>query len=148
MILLPVRDYRESVTGMVKTQDMYGLGGGIIWEYNFGNKSKLRLSGLYGYGATDFQGNIGNQIGAVNNAWENQFNRFLIGRSNTVTFRAGSNGDPFVAVNPVNRNTEALATADVYLESDPTGFSLGVWANWEYNDNGTQAIGINNDGRP
>ena len=32
---------------------------------------------------------------------------------------SASNGDPFVAVNPVNRNTEALATAYVYLESDP-----------------------------
>ena len=48
----------------MKTQDMYGIGGGVIWEYDFGNKSMLRISGLYGYGATDFQGNIGNQINA------------------------------------------------------------------------------------
>src|SRR3984893_10748866 len=138
--------FGRSVTGIVKTQDMYGLGGGIIWDYNFGNKSELRLSGLYGYGATDFQGNIGNQIGAVNNAWQNQFNRFLVGRSNTVTFRAGSTGpEPFVAVNPVNRNTEALATA-MFIWNPSDRFSLGVWANWEYNDNGTQAIGINSEG--
>ena len=65
-----------NLTGVVKTQDMYGIGGGVIWDYDFGNKSELRLSGLYGYGATDFQGNIGNQITAVNNAWTNQFNRF------------------------------------------------------------------------
>jgi maltoporin len=138
--------FGTNVTGIVKTQDMYGIGGGIIWDYNFGNKSELRLSGLYGYGATDFQGNIGNQIGAVNNAWQNQFNRFLVGRSNTVTFRAGSTGpEPFVAVNPVNRNTEALATA-MFLWNPSDRFSLGVWANWEYNDNGTQAIGINSEG--
>src|ERR1700730_6568084 len=98
-----------NVTGVVKTQDMYGIGGGVIWDYNFGNKSELRLSGLYGYGATDFQGNIGNQINQVNNAWANQFNRFLVGKSNTVKF--ASNGDPFVAVNPVTRASEALATA-------------------------------------
>jgi maltoporin len=138
--------FPKTVTGIVQTQDMYGLGGGIIWDYTFGNKSELRLSGLYGYGATDFQGNIGNQIGAVNNAWQNQFNRFLAGRSNTVTFRAGSTGpEPFVAVNPVNRNTEALATA-MFIWNPSDRFSLGVWANWEYNDNGTQALGINSEG--
>ena len=71
-------------TGVVKTQDMYGIGGGAIWEYDFGNKSMLRISGLYGYGATDFQGNIGNQINQVENAWINQINRFETGRSNTV----------------------------------------------------------------
>jgi maltoporin len=132
-----------NVTGVVKTQDMYGIGGGVIWDYNFGNKSELRLSGLYGYGATDFQGNIGNQINAVNNAWSNQFNRFVLGRPNNVG--VASNGDPEVAVNPVNRNTEALATA-MFIWNPSDRFSLGVWANWEYNDNGTQAIGINNNG--
>jgi maltoporin len=132
-----------TTTGVVRTSDMYGLGGGVIWEYDFGNKSMFRLSGLYGYGATDFQGNIGNQISAVDNAWSNQFNRSLNGRSNTVG--VASNGDPFVAVNPINRNTEALATA--YFVWNPSSiFSLGVWANWEYNDNGTQALGIDNNG--
>jgi maltoporin len=138
--------FGTNVTGIVKTQDMYGIGGGAIWTYDFGNKSELRISGLYGYGATDFQGNIGNQIGAVNNAWQNQFNRFLVGRSNNVQFRVGSNGlEPSVEVNPVNRNTEALATA--YFVWNPSDtFSLGVWANWEYNDNGTQAIGFDQNG--
>jgi maltoporin len=130
-------------TGVVRTSDMYGIGGGIIWEYDFGNKSMLRLSGLYGWGATDFQNKIDNQIGAVNNAWSNQNNRRLNGRSNTVSFL--SNGDPFVAVNPVNRSTEALATA--YFVWNPSNvFALGLWANWEYNDNGTQAIGFDNNG--
>jgi maltoporin len=132
----------STTDGIVKTQDMYGIGGGIIWDYNFGNKSELRLSGLYGYGATDFQGNIGNQINAVNGAWQNQFNRFSNGLSNTVSF---VNGKPFVSVNPVNRNTEALATA-MFIWNPVDKFSLGVWANWEYNDNGTQAIGFNNNG--
>jgi maltoporin len=131
------------VTGIVKTQDMYGIGGGIIWDYNFGNKSELRLSGLYGYGATDFQGNIGNQINAVNGAWSNQFNRFQNGLSNNVTFTA--NGTPVVAVNPVNRNTEALATA-MFIWNPSDKFALGVWANWEYNDNGTQALGFDSKG--
>ncbi len=125
---------------------MYGIGGGAIWTYDFGNKSELRISGLYGYGATDFQGNIGNQINDVNTAWENQFNRFLTGRSNDVHFRTGSNGsEPFVAVNPVTDATEALATA--YFVWNPTEcFSLGFWANWEYNDNQTVAIGQDSHG--
>ena len=129
----------STTDGIVKTQDMYGIGGGIIWDYNFGNKSELRLSGLYGYGATDFQGNIGNQINAVNNAWSNQFNRRANGLSNNVSTL---NGKPFVAVNPVNRNTEALATAMFIWNPSPC-FSMGTWANWEYNDNGTEALGFN-----
>jgi maltoporin len=137
--------------GVVKVQDMYGIGGGIIWDYNFGNKSELRISGLYGYGATDFQANIDNQLAAVNNAWQNQFNRFQNGLSNTVRvlngrsggapFTAAAGEEPFVSVNPVNRNTTALATA-MFIWNPTNVFSLGVWANWEYNDNGTQALGF------
>jgi len=138
-----------NTTGVVRTQDMYGIGGGAIWEYDFGNKSMLRISGLYGYGATDFAGNIDNQLAAVNNAWQNQFNRFANGLSNNVQVlnnRSGGApftgaGTPFVSVNPVNRNTEALATAYFVWNPNPC-FSLGVWANWEYNDNGTQALGF------
>src|ERR1700730_6788150 len=137
-----------SRTGVVRTQDAYGIGGGAIWEYDFGNKSMLRISGLYGYGATDFQGNIGNQINQVENAWINQINRFDTGRSNTVRILNGRGpdgkfvgaGEPFVSVNPVNNATEALATA--YFVWNPVDcFALGVWANWEYNDQGFQPIG-------
>jgi maltoporin len=136
--------FPSSVTGIVKTSDMYGIGGGVIWEYDFGNKSMLRLSGLYGVGATDFQGNIGNQIGQLNGAWENQFNRFTAHLGNSVHFHVGSNGlEPFVAVNPSEHATEALATA--YFVWNPiTCFSLGVWGNWEYNDNQTVALGDRN----
>ena len=135
-------DIRDNCKGVVKTQDMYGIGGGVIWEYDFGNKSMLRISGLYGYGATDFQEDIGNQISQVNDAWTNQFNRFQTGRSNNVqtTTRNGVT-EPFVAVNPVNRATEALATIYWVWNPNPC-FSLGAWANWEYNDNGTQALGF------
>jgi maltoporin len=132
-----------SHTGVVQTQDMYGIGGGAIWEYDFGNKSMLRISGLYGYGATDFQGNIGNQINQVENAWVNQISRLETGRSNTVkTINGTAIGEPFVSVNPVNHASEALATA--YFVWNPVDcFALGVWANWEYNDEGFQPIGLN-----
>ena len=137
-----------SRTGVVRTQDAYGIGGGAIWEYDFGNKSMLRISGLYGYGATDFQGNIGNQINQVENAWINQINRFDLNHSNTVRTLNGRSagtaftgiGEPFVSVNPVNHASEALATA--YFVWNPVDcFALGVWANWEYNDEGFQPIG-------
>src|SRR5271157_470039 len=136
-----------SHTGVVRTQDMWGIGGGLIWEYDFGNKSMLRLSGLWGYGATDFQGNISNQINQVQNDWTNQINRNLTGRSNTVTNFVGGGpwnrvSQPFVSVNPVNNASEALATA--YFVWNPVDcFALGVWANWEYNDQGFQPVGIN-----
>ena len=136
-----------SHTGVVRTQDMYGIGGGAIWVYDFGNKSELRISGLYGYGATDFQGNISNQINQVQGAWINQINRFRTNRANTVKNLVNGqpwNGvsEPFVSVNPVNNATEALATA--YFVWNPVDcFSLGLWANWEYNDEGFQPVGIN-----
>jgi len=134
--------FGTSVDGIVQTQDTWGIGGGAIWTYDFGNKSELRISGLYGYGATDFYANITQQINNVNTAWENQFNRLLKGLSNSVQER---NGLPFVAVNPNTDATEALATA--YFVWNPTEcFSLGVWANWEYNDNQTVAIGQDSHG--
>jgi maltoporin len=136
-----------SHTGVVRTQDMYGIGGGAIWTYDFGNKSEIRISGLYGYGATDFQGNINNQINQVQGAWINQINRFVTNRSNTVKNLATGQpftgvGEPFASVNPVNNATEALATA--YFVWNPVDcFSLGLWANWEYNDQGFQPVGVN-----
>jgi len=134
--------FGKSVTGIIQTHDMYGIGGGAIWEYDFGNKSMLRLSALYGVGSTDFQGDIGNQINQLNGAWQNQFNRFLIGAGNNVQFR---NGEPFVAVNPIDQASEALATAYFVWNPNPC-FSMGVWANWEYNDNGTAAVGLRSTG--
>ena len=45
-------------------------------------------------------------------------------------------------MNPVNHASEALATA--YFVWNPVDcFALGVWANWEYNDQGYQPVGIN-----
>jgi len=139
-------NFGQNVTGILQTHDMYGIGGGAIWEYDFGNKSMLRLSALYGVGATDFQGNIGNQISQLSNAWQAEYNRFLIGAGNNVEFRRGSNGvlEPFIRVNPVDQASEALATAYFVWNPNPC-FSLGVWANWEYNDNGTVAVGLVNN---
>ena len=134
-----------NTTGIVSTQDMYGVGGGAIWTYNFGNKSQLQISGFYGYGATDFQGNIGNQIGQVNTAWVNQINRFITGQGHSNAVRQ-ANGELFSAVNPVNRATEALATAYFVWNPNPC-FSLGVWANWEYNSNGSVMLGTNASGQ-
>jgi maltoporin len=134
-----------NTTGIVSTQDMYGVGGGAIWEYDFGNKSTFTLSGFYGYGATDFQGNIGNQIGQVNTAWVNEINRFVTGQGHS-NVAVQSNGELSSAVNPVNRATEALATA--YFVWNPTNcFSLGIWANWEYNSNGSVMLGTNASGQ-
>ena len=123
---------------------MYGIGGGFIWEYDFGNKSMFRLSGLYGYGATDFQGNIGNQISQVNTAWRNQINRFVNRpmaqqRPGSAKWRAIHRGEPG------QPRTEALATA--YFVWNPVDcFALGVWANWEYNGIGSEPLGTNGSG--
>ena len=39
----------------VQTSDAYGGGGGIIWEYDYANKSYLRIFGLFGWGAVNTQ---------------------------------------------------------------------------------------------
>ena len=57
----------------VTTTDQWGAGGGLIWEYDFGNKSYLRVFGLFGFGATNFASDIGD--GAVS-AFENEVNEF------------------------------------------------------------------------
>ena len=134
-----------NTTGIVSTQDMYGVGGGALWEYDFGNKSTLTITGFYGYGATDFQNNIGNQIGQVNTAWVNEINRFITGQGRSNAVRQ-ANGELFSAVNPVDRATEALATAYFVWNPNPC-FALGVWANWEYNSNGSVMLGTNAAGQ-
>jgi len=138
--------FGKNVTGIIQTHDMYGIGGGAIYEYDFGNKSMLRLSALYGVGVTDFTNGISQQINQLTGAWQNQFNRFLIGAGNNVQFRRGSNGlEPFVGVNPIDQASEATATA--YFVWNPTPcYSMGIWANWEYNDNGTVAVGLRSTG--
>jgi hypothetical protein len=60
----------------VQTSDQWGIGGGLIWEYDFGNKSYLRLFGLAGWGATNFGSTPSFDATA---ALENQVNRSLVG---------------------------------------------------------------------
>jgi maltoporin len=132
----------NGVTGIVKASDVYGIGGGAIWTYDFGNKSELRISGLYGHGGTDFQGNIGNQIGQINTAFSNQIFRADHGLSNSV---GTLDGFPYVQTNAPNNATEALATA--YFVWNPVDcFSMGFWVNWEYNDNQTIQTELNSHG--
>ncbi len=128
-------------TGIIRTQDMYGIGGGAIWQYDFGNKSRFRISGLYGYGATDFAANIDNQLSQINTAWANQISRFNTGIGSSHATRL-ANGEPFAGVDPANRATEALATAEFIWNPNPC-FSVGVWGNWEYNSNGSIPLGTN-----
>jgi len=130
-----------SHTGVVKTQDMWGGGGGAIWEYDFGNKSMFRLSFLAGHGPTDFASDIGNQLNTVNHAWLDQINRFVTGRG-TNDVQVLPNGQLAAAVNAVSHSSDMLATA--YFVWNPTEcFSLGVWANWENSNEGFNPIGIN-----
>ena len=61
----------------VRSSDAYGIGGGIIWQYDFGNKSYFRLFSLWGYGLTNFSAeNLGNSIGA----FQTDVNNFRLGR--------------------------------------------------------------------
>ena len=52
------------IISRVRSSDAFGIGGGVIWQYDFGNKSYFRLFSLWGYGLTNFSAeNLGNSIG-------------------------------------------------------------------------------------
>ena len=65
---------------IIRTSDAYGIGGGAIWQYDFGNKSYLRVFGLFGWGATNFSSDIGN---SAETSFENSVNEKLVGKSVT-----------------------------------------------------------------
>ena len=124
--------------------DNWGAGGGAIWQYDFGNKSYLRVAGFYGYGATEFDNanesdpaflttNIQNANASAVSAKLRGFN------PSGVTLHPG--GLTVASVNPIRHSSEAEAIAE-FIWNPTQCFSLGVWAVYNGSDRGFNQLGV------
>ncbi len=122
----------------VSSTDAYGIGGGVIWRYDFGSKSYLQIFGLYGIGATNFSAeNLGQSVGA----FETNVNNFQLGRSaNNVKETAP--GVFTGGVNPYSNANLARAGFEFVWNVNPC-FSFDFWGNWDHSNSGFQTIGTN-----
>ena len=129
--------------GVITTPDMYGIGGGAIWQYDFVNKSYLRVAALFGYGATDFNTDPSALESAVNGTFADQITRSQLGLKSNV--KVDTNGVYSATVHPVRNSSEMKAIAE-YIWNVAPNFSLGVFGVWENNKRGYQTLGTNAEG--
>jgi maltoporin len=127
----------------VATSDAYGLGGGVIWQYDFGNKSYLRVFGLFGYGVTNFSAeNVGNPIGA----FESNVNNFLIHGPGAATNVHNTAPGVFSgSVNPYN-NSELFRAGFEFVYNVNNCFAFNLWGDWDHSVQGFQTLGTNGSG--
>jgi maltoporin len=122
----------------LKTDDMWGVGGGLIWEYEFGAKSRLRVIGMAAKGATDFHSDPSNQENEIIAGFQHALDRQAL------------KGNPIPATlnfhNAVNDAVEAKAIVEFIWNPTPN-FNMGAWAMYEYNDRGTGIFGKDEKGR-
>ena len=131
----------ENDTINVHSSDAYGAGGGAIWQYDFGNKSYLRVFGLFGWGVTNFSAeNLGNSIGA----FQTNVNNFVLGRSATNVHETAPgvfNG----SVNPY-RNASLFRAGFEFVWNVTPCFAFDLWGDWDHSSSGFQTIGTNGSG--
>jgi maltoporin len=123
-------------TVIVNQSDAFGLGGGVIWQYDFGNKSYLRVWGLAGYGVTNFGAeNTGNSVGA----FEQNVNNFVIGRPATNVKQTGPT--TFIgAANPYPNSSDYRAGFEFVWNVNEC-FAFDLWGYWDHSNQGFQEIG-------
>ena len=111
----------------VRSSDAYGAGGGLIWTYDFGNKSQLQVFGLFGWGVTNFSAeNLGQSIGA----FQTNVNNFVLGRSATNVHETAP-GVFTGSVNPYRNATEFRAGFQFIWNPNPC-FSMALWGDWDH----------------
>jgi maltoporin len=127
----------------VATTDAYGAGGGAIWEYDFGNKSYVRVFALGGWGAT----NLGSDMpgGVPVAAFENQVNRFLLGSAGPGTVHEVAPGTFIGSINPIRKQTQYRAGWE-FVWNPVTCFSMDFWGYWDQNNQGFGMVGLNDKG--
>jgi len=150
----------RGVTDVVNVQssDAYGGGGGIIWEYDYGNKSSFRLFGLFGWGVTNFSAeNLGNSIAA----FEQGVNGKVTGKSEpnvhlitpavstparaslatgVVTPAVNTNAVYAGNINPYPATHEFRAGIE-WVWNVTECFSYDLWAYWDENNQGYTTVG-------
>jgi maltoporin len=127
----------------VSSSDAWGGGGGVIWEYDYGNKSYFRLFALFGYGVTNFSSeNLGNSIGA----FEQGVNGLLVGKSQPNVHLAGTNaaGEEIFtgSINPYRSSHEFRAGYE-WIWNVNDCFSFDFWGYWDENNQGYTTVGEN-----
>jgi maltoporin len=122
--------------GVLSTGDAWGGGGGIIWQYDFGNKSFFRLFALASKGNLFFSGvtDPSNIQGNIVNAFEAGVARLRNGRTHLGVTQTGP--DFFVGqLSTQNHTTDYRAGVDLGWNVTPC-FSVLAWAYWDNNNQG------------
>jgi maltoporin len=132
-----------TATVNVATSDAYGAGGGVIWQYDFGNKSYLRIFGLAGYGVTNFSAeNLGNAVPA----FENNVNNFLVHGPGAATNVHNTAPGVFSgSVNPY-RNSYLFRAGYEFVWNVTNCFAFDFWGDWDHQVQGFQLLGTNGSG--
>ncbi len=125
----------------VQSSDGYGAGGGLIWQYDFGNKSYLRIFGLAGWGETTLGSDLGvNQV----SAFENQVNRLVSGLSSKSVHALGA-GAFEGSINP-NPNAHVVRAGWEFVWNPTPCFAMDFWGYWNNSNQGFSLVGLNGNG--
>jgi maltoporin len=127
----------NSYAGRFKVDDAWGIGGGLIWQYDFANKSYLRVAALFGWGATDFSSDPNTQENLNALAFGNQLLRANLGLSNNLSV---NNGVTSVG-NPVDHQNDWRAIVE-YVWNPLPNFSMDTWAIWQNQSRGFRTTGF------
>jgi maltoporin len=137
--------FNGTATIIDRTSDAYGIGGGAIWQYNFGNNSFVQLGVLAGWGATNFANDTQSdiQFSVPFSAATADVNTFLIkGRSAATNVHETAPGVFTVNDNPIQRQKTYLVMEE--FQWNPTNcFSMDFWSYWLGTDNGFRTWGFN-----
>jgi len=129
---------------IARSSDAWGAGGGAIWQYDFGNKSYLRLFGLFGWGATNFSSDI--PSGQINTAFANNVDNLLLGRGASNVHFVGTNGAGQAvfdgSVNPF-QNAHQYRAGWEFVWNPVQCFAMDFWGYWDQNSQGFQQVGEN-----
>jgi maltoporin len=127
----------------VRSSDAYGIGGGVIWQYDFGNKSYLRVFGLFGMGATNFSAeNLGNSIPN----FQSNVNNFLVhGQAGATNVRQTGEFSFQGSVNPY-RDSQLFRAGFEFVWNVSPCFAFNLWGDWDHSNFGYQTLGTNASG--
>jgi maltoporin len=117
----------------LQTDDAWGIGGGFVYQYDFGQKSFFQLYALFGRGATNFA--AGDDSPTLTGAE----NAFLLFHPSTPA------GEVINVGNVINNARQYRAGAQLVWNAT-SNFSVAAWAFWNLNDSGFIEAGTDANG--
>ncbi len=121
------------LTNPVRFGDAWGVGGGMVYQYDFCNKSFLQLWALFGRGAVNFS--TGTDVGTITAA-----------ETNFLTLHPAAPGQIVNAGDPINNQMQFRAGYQ-FVWNPTTNFSICTWGFWNLHDYGEQIVGTDTRGR-